>query len=49
MDDEVEEDNTSQKGQTITILKPRLSLRIIWAYNCSGYILQDISRQKMMS
>ena len=46
MDDE---DNTYQGGQTITVLKPRLSLRIILAYNCKGSILQleeDILGQK---
>ena len=40
-----------RRGHTITILKPRLSLRIIRAYNCKGDILQleeklDILRQK---
>ena len=29
MDDEDSDDNTYQRGQTITILKPRLSLRVI--------------------
>ena len=29
MDDEDSDDNTYQRGQTITILKPRLMLRII--------------------
>ena len=40
MDDEDNDDNTYVRGQTITILKPRLSLLIIWAYNCKGDILQ---------
>ena len=35
MDDEDNDDNTYQRGQTITILKP-----LIWAYNCKGDILQ---------
>ena len=40
MDDEDKDDNTYQRGQTITILKLRLSLQVIWAYNCKGDILQ---------
>ena len=32
MDDEDNDDNAYQRGQTITILKTRLSLRIV--YNC---------------
>ena len=49
MDDEFIDENTYQRCQTITILKPRFSLRIIWAYNCKSDILQleeDILRQK---
>ena len=40
-----------QRGQTITILKPRLIIRIIQAYNCKSTILQleeDILRPKKM-
>ena len=50
--DNDDDDNTYELGQTITILKPRLSLRVIWAYNCKWNILQleeDILRQKMMA
>ena len=49
MDDEDDDDNTYERGQIITILKPRLSLRITRAYNCKGDILQleeDILRQQ---
>ena len=52
MDDEDNDDNTCERGQTITILKPRLSLRIIGDNKCKGDILQlekDISRQKMIT
>ena len=52
LDDEGNDDNTYQRGQTIAILKPRLSLQIIWAYDCQSDILQleeDILRQKMMT
>ena len=48
MDHEDDDGNTDERGQTITILKPRLSLRIIWLY-VDGDILklqEDISRQK---
>ena len=51
MDDE-DDDNTYQRAQIITILKPRVSLWIIRAYNCKGDILQlekNILRQKMMT
>ena len=50
--DKDNDDKTCERGQTITILKPRFSLRIIGAYKCKGNILQleeDISRQKMMN
>ena len=49
MDDDDNDDNAYQRGQTITILKLRLILPIIRAYNCKGDILQpeeDILRQK---
>ena len=59
MDDEDNDDNTHQRGQTIIILKPRLSPRVAWAFgsyilanNCKGDILQleeDILRQIMMT
>ena len=49
MDDEDNDDNAYPRGQTFAILKSRLSLRIIWAYNCNSDILQleeDILWQK---
>ena len=49
MDDDDNDDNTYQRGQSIMILKPRLNLRIIRAYNYKCGILQlekVILRQK---
>ena len=46
--DENDDDNTYEIGQTITILKSRLSFRVIEAYNWKCGILQleeDILRQ----
>ena len=40
MDDKDNDDNTYRRDRTITILKPRLSLQFILAYNCKGDILQ---------
>ena len=48
LDDEDDDGTTSERGQTIAILKPRLSFWFIWAYNCKGDIMQleeDILRQ----